>query len=345
MSEAASICRLKGCPVRATGKCKREFDPVESCPDYGVFGDIAPDLTKITEGDAGSTQPKLVRLPSGDIMNLDEITQMLRTEQPRVVAFVGEQQAGKTTLLASIYHLYCKGPFAEYRFAGSQTLSAFARRHHLSLLSSGRTVPTTPRTSRDDPVGFLHLTLRPIQGGALLHLLLSDRSGEAFDAARTDTSLISELVEIRQASRVCFLLDGGRLLADDQRTGYIRRFKQMIRALYDNGALQQGQPIEILTTKIDKINKAPQAEKILQILIDYEQNLMRNFGALGLDIACHRICALPRSDYSLGYSGLEDALRRWAAPRPPADVRPIPVPDAIRQVDRLSARWFPVDMP
>ena len=334
MSEAASACRIPDCPVRATGKCKRDFDPVDSCPDFGPRDDVPSDLQAAAESPVEEAHPELVRLPSGDVLDLSDVQRLLRAEQPRIVALVGEQQAGKTTLLASIYHLYCKGPFAEQRFAGSRTLTAFAKRHHLALLSSGRTVPTTPRTSRDDPVGFLHLILRPLGGGPLQHVLLSDRSGEAFDAARTDTTLIKELVEIYQASRVCFLLDGARLLTDDQRAGYTRRFKQIIRALNDNGALRKGVPVEVLTTKIDKLLGSPHSERVIGILDDYEQGLIHDFGAMGIDISCYRICALPRTDYSIGYPGLEDAIRRWTAPRTPADVRPSPVPDAARQIDR-----------
>ena len=334
MSDAASVCRLPGCPVSATGKCKRNFDPVDSCPDFGPL-ETPSDVTVRAESPVEQTVRELIRLPSGDILGLSDLLGLLRAEHPRVIALVGEQEVGKTTLLASIYHIYCRGPFAERRFAGSRTLIAFEKRRHLTLLSSGRTVPTTPRTSRDDPVGFLHLMLKPLEGGSLQHVLISDGSGEAFDAARIDTALIKELVEIRQANRICFLLDGARFLADDQRAGYARRFKQMIRALHDNGVLREGAAVEILTTKIDKLMKPPHSERVIGILADYERNLVRDFGTLGLNISCYRICALPRADYAVGYSGLEDAIRRWTAPLPLPDVRPPPLPDATRQIDRL----------
>lgn len=340
MSETASVCRIPDCPVRATGKCKNRFDPVDGCPDFGPRDDASVEVAPVPESPEAPLQSELVQVPSGDVMHLPDVAALMRSEHPRIVALVGEQQAGKTTLLASIYQQFCKGPFAGHYFAGSRTLTAFARRHHMSLLNSGRTVPTTPRTSRDDPVGFLHLTLRPTRGGALQHVLLSDRSGEAFEAARTDTTLVDELLEVRQASRVCFLLDGARFLSDDQRAGYMRRFKQMIRALHDNGALRASVPIEILTTKIDKIGNAPESERVLAILTDYETTLLRDFSTMGIDIAGFRICALPRADYSLGYPGLEDALGRWIAPRPPSDVRLMAAPDAVRQLDRLSARRF-----
>jgi hypothetical protein len=341
MSASVAPCRLADCPVGATGKCKRNFDPVDSCPDFGP-GDSQVELSESEERIVEQTVPDLHRFPSSDVMYVSDLVELLRAERPRIVALVGEQKAGKTTLLASLYQHYCRGPFADHRFAGSRTLTAFAKRHHLSLLSSSRTVPTTPRTSRDDPVSFFHLMLKPLGPHALQHLVISDRSGEAFDAARVDTSLISELHEVRQAGRVCFLLDGARLMADDQRAGYTRRFKQMIRALNDNGALRDGAPVEILTTKVDKLLGSPNSRKVLSMLADYEQGLLRDFGASGVEVSCHRICALPRSDYSTGYVGLEDTVRRWMAPRVVPDVTPGPVPDAIRQIDRVSARWFPV---
>ena len=49
-------------------------------------------------------------------------------------------------------------------FAGSRTLVGFGKRHHLALLNSGRTDPTTPRTSRDEPVAFFHLALSAAVG-------------------------------------------------------------------------------------------------------------------------------------------------------------------------------------
>ena len=287
--------------------------------------------------------PELNLLPSSDVMYASDLADLLRAQRARIVALVGEQRAGKTTLLASLYQLYCRGPFADQRFAGSRTLTAFAKRAHLSLLSSGRAVPTTPRTSRNDPVGFFHLMLRPLSGGELQHLVISDRSGEAFEAARVDTSFVSELREVRQASRVCFLLDGERLLASDQRAGYTRRFKQMIRALSDNDALRSGVPVEVLTTKVDKLMVAPDSADLFARLAEYELGLVEDFGACAVKITCHQICALPRSDYSVGVVGLEEMIRRWIAPREVPDITPGPVPDAVRHIDRISARWFPVD--
>src|SRR6202035_3933520 len=98
-------------------------------------------------------------------------------------------KAGKTTLLASIYAMFLKGPFAGMTFAGSATLVGFAKRHRLALLNSGRIVPTTPRTSRDDPPSFFHLALSK-DGAAPVNLIIADRSGEAYGDARISTDLI-----------------------------------------------------------------------------------------------------------------------------------------------------------
>ena len=87
-------------------------------------------------------------------MHLQDLVDFVRTTVVRTVALIGEARAGKTTLLASIYAMYCKGPFAGKEFVSSTTLVGFAKRHHLALLNSGRAHPTTPHTSRDEPVAF-----------------------------------------------------------------------------------------------------------------------------------------------------------------------------------------------
>ena len=133
---------------------------------------------------------------------------------------------------------------------GVRTLVGFAKRHALALLNSGRTEPIIWRTSRDDPVAFFHLALaRGCRD--VVDLIISDRSGEAYGAARIDTDLIQKLPELQQADRACFLMDGAKIASNEQRPAYARQFKQMIHALHDNGALANVKAIEVLATKFD----------------------------------------------------------------------------------------------
>jgi double-GTPase-like protein len=247
-----------------------------------------------------------------------------------------KHKAGKTTLIAALYASFCKGPFANLQFVGSRTLVGFAKRHHLALLNSQRDSPTTPRTSRNDPVAFFHLALTHRIGSRPLHLVMSDRSGEAYADARADTSLIGGLEELKLAERACFMLDGARLAAVDQRSGYSRQFKQMIHAFLDNNALANVSAIEVLATKTDVIQIRRDVADQSKYLDEYGQQIVDEFRREGVEIGFHRICALPKSDKKVGYLGLEDVMTRWLAPIPFPRADQPAVVDATRQIDRLS---------
>jgi hypothetical protein len=283
-----------------------------------------------------------VRIVSGDVMHLDDVAVFSRERAIRTVALVGEHKAGKTTLLSAIYEMYCKGPFAGATFAGSRTLVGFAKRHHLALLSSQRTSPTVPRTSRNDPPSFFHLALA-VNSGAIVDLVLSDRSGEAYSFARTATELIPSLSELALAQRICFILDGARIASVEQRTSYTRKFKQMIHALNDNGALAHRPIVEILSTKFDITTTRTDAEHQLNFLTEYERQIIEEFARRDLAVECFRVCALPKRDQTVGFVGLDETVRRWTAPPPLPSILPDALPALPRQIDRMLAKTEPLE--
>jgi GTP-binding protein EngB required for normal cell division len=269
-------------------------------------------------------------------MLMEDLWPFMQRRQVSTVALIGEQRAGKTTLLSSIYQQFCRGRFAGLSFAGSETLVGFAKRHHLALLSSGRADATVPRTSRNDPVSFFHLCLQR-QAGDLVDLILSDRSGEAYGAARTDTSLIPGLIELPLANRACFLLDGAKLASKDDRPAYSRHFKQLIHALHDNGALKHVATVEVLATKFDVTNSQADVAQQTDYLDKYEKQLISEFADAGLQIQTHRICALPKADHKVGFKGLDQLIQRWTEKAMPPTLTPRAIGDTPRQVDRLLA--------
>jgi hypothetical protein len=277
-------------------------------------------------------------------MHLDDLAVFARQRKIRTVALVGEYRAGKTTLLASIYEMYCKGPFADMAFAGSRTLVGFAKRHHLALLNSQRTSPTVPRTSRSDPPAFFHLALAA-RSGVIVDLVMSDRSGEAYGFARTATGVIPSLSELALAERICFILDGARIASIEQRTAYTRRFKQMIHALNDNGALGHRPMLEVLSTKFDITTTRSDAQDQLKYLADYEHQIVEEFARRGLKVECFRVCALPKRDHAVGFIGLDETVRRWTAPVQLPSVLPDCLADTPRQIDRLLAKTEPLAQP
>ena len=264
------------------------------------------------------------------------ISALSRRRRLRTVALVGEEKVGKTTLLASIYAMFCKGPFADLTFAGSETLLAFAKLQAFAMLSSGRSSPTVPRTSRRDPVAFFHLALARTRGD-VVDLVIADRSGETYAAARTSTDLIPTLDELRPGRSG--LLPARRRTArvEGRRTAYTRNFRQMINALHDNGALARAKAVEILSTKFD-ITRRSDDEETSRFLNDYQARIVSDFKTKGLDISSHQICALPKADRSVGIVGLDDMIRRWTAPEPLPDVTPRPIHGAPRQIDRLLSK-------
>ena len=157
MSDSEKFCQIAECLVATTGECQFGHDPVERCPNY-ARRDIVPDEADVVS-DSSTDKVSPVEICSGDVMHLQDLANFVRTTAVHTVALIGEAQAGKTTFLASIYAMYCKGPFAGKEFVSSTTLVGFAKRHHLALLNSGRAHPTTPHTSRDEPVAFFHLAL------------------------------------------------------------------------------------------------------------------------------------------------------------------------------------------
>jgi hypothetical protein len=112
----------------------------------------------------------------------------------------------------------------------------------------------------------------------------------------------------------------------------------MIHAFRDNGALANACAIEVLATKADVTRTRIDAPEQSKFLDDYERQIVDEFEKDGAAVGFHRICALPKSDVTVGYIGLEDVVTRWTAPDPLPDTIQPPVAGAIRQFDRLLSR-------
>ena len=121
------------------------------------MGNRTADAGRAPDGQTGSV--KLLDLPHGNGLSAAETVAITRRALTSVVLFAGTAGCGKTTLLASLYLLFQRGPFAGYNFAGSDTLVGFEERVSLARTASGRDAPTTPRTRVSE---YLHLRVRHI---------------------------------------------------------------------------------------------------------------------------------------------------------------------------------------
>ncbi|SMF60632.1 hypothetical protein SAMN02982989_1092 [Xaviernesmea oryzae] len=279
-----------------------------------------------------------LRLRSNDAISPETVSEFRGNVRTRTVVLVGEQKAGKTTLLASLFGQFCNGPVGRFTFADSRTLLAFSERRHRALRKSQRKSPSAPRTSRGAPVHFFHLCVAD-NAGERFNILISDRSGEAFDAARRNTDLLSRLEELAMADFVCFLLDAGKLTNKERRAGYKRKFRETIKALNDNGVLPTTAKVEILVTKLDKLQRAGVDPEVLEEVRRYEADLRGEFAGKVASFEVYEVCALPRANFATGVVGLSEMIDRWCLPDAGVDPRPVPVEDAARHLDRLVGVW------
>lgn len=305
-------------------------------PETDTQAEILEDDDSLDPGEEFETPVEAtgLRLRPNEAITQEEVSDFRGQVRTKTVVLVGEQKAGKTTLLASLFGQFCEGPVGHYTFAESRTLLAFAERRHLALEKSRRTSPSAPRTSRADPVHFFHLGVAD-KLGKRFNILISDRSGEAFDAARKNTQLLSKLDELQMADFVCFLLDAGKLTNIETRAGYKRKFRETIRALNDNGVIPSGAKIEVLVTKLDKLQRKGVDADALEEVARYEADLRSEFVDKVTSFGIYQVCALPRANFATGVVGLSEMIERWCSPELPVDTRPSLVANAARYIDRL----------
>jgi hypothetical protein len=340
MNAAPVLCQRPGCQVAQKGTCDLGHDPVELCSNFGKAPELPPESAGGDERLASErAAPSAVKIATGETMEWEDLEAFSRSHRIRTISVIGEPRSGKTTLIAAIYASLCRGPVGDHDFVGSRTLVGFARRHHMALLNSERKSPKTPRTSRNDPTAFFHLALRPRTGRGIAQLIVSDRSGEAYQAARQDTALVKEMREPQWADRACFVLNAAKLTNPERHAAYSRQFKQMIYALRDNGAFRDDIAVEVLATKIDTTKRPDRAPECAAMLDDYEAQVVEEFKSAGIEFGFHRVCALPKSHLKTGFLGLDETVARWTAPRPLPDIAQPAVRDASRQIDRLLTKW------
>lgn len=338
MTTAQAVCSNPDCRVVETGICAKKYPLPDACPDYA-----REDLEALDPGDEedlSSANVEIspdVQLSSNRLIPEQRVSAVRSRIRCQTIVLVGEQKSGKTTLLAALYGLLCKGEVGGRSFVESSTLYSFAERYHLALVSSNLEAPTTPRTSRADSVGFFHLRVRT--DDRLNDILISDRSGEAFEAASVVTDLLTNLIELAIADRVCFLLDAARLTAFETRSNYRRVFKQMIHALIDNDKIPSGATIEVLITKIDLLASSDDERDLETEVTLYEEELRREFAGCGYGFEIYRVCALPRANPDMGLVGVGEMLARWSPPPNDDDMSPGLVSDPERQFDLLTKIW------
>jgi hypothetical protein len=322
------ICANLDCRIAETGKCVEGIE-TGKCPH---FGHAPTDVSKADSENSETSEG--VRLPGADTLVVADAAGLLRAGDTRVIAIIGPSDAGKTSLIASLYDLFQEGPVSEIEYARSHTLHAFELACHDARAASRRNVPHINRTPRGE-VRFYHLDLGGGPAGTAITLVMADRAGEEYRGAADDASIVAAFPEVCRADSLTVLVDGERLLDAGARHNLRSEITMILQALVDGGAVQTGQRLALVLTKMDLIQASPNRERTEGDFADLRANIARLFGHAFPIIRAFKVAASPKSDAVQRGAGVPDLLTFWLQPAVPPPTSSPARPVFARAIARL----------
>ena len=270
-------------------------------------------------------------------MSLEEASVITVSGASRLIVLAGEGESGKTTVIASLYENFLKGPFCDLLFTGSLTLPGFEQRVFDARVDSGRELPHTPRTSLRAGFRVLHLGLVCQETRIHLNLLFGDLAGEWYRTCRESTADARQLSYLRRADRVCLLLNGEKLADSLARHGEVDDGEGTLRSLLEAKVLGSRSKIDVVCSKWDLVQGNDAACAFVTGAFD---RIRRAFGMEFAELNFDRIAARPLAvtpAVPFGF-GLADLVARWTSPDPRMARVEVPLP-AAQPYDREFTRF------
>ncbi|WP_034341894.1 TRAFAC clade GTPase domain-containing protein [Deinococcus misasensis] len=265
------VCKQKDCTFNTQGICLEGL-AITDCSFIVEedFDDTNDTGLSIEELENLSFDTEIVYdLHKGRAFSYDEVRNLLKTEDCKIIVFAGDAESGKTTLMASLNDAFQHGKFENFIFAGSLTLPAFEERCFNARISSKGGKPSTPRTRLTSTEIFLHLKIRDKEVSyPPVSLLLCDLSGELFINSISDLEHAKSLMIVEKANHFSLLLDGEKIMDKSQRHLLLSDTKDIIRVFFQIGYLKKETPIEFIITKWDliPIDKDPKIGEYIEFL-------------------------------------------------------------------------------
>ena len=293
----------------------------------------------------------VVSISSAEALTSSETLPIVAQSRARVVLVAGEQKSGKTTLIASIFLCFQRGPFADLRFEHSATLRGLERRSWLSRTASMGSAADTERT-RVGSRNYLHLKLKDLN--LVSHdLLFCDLSGEIFERVINSPASAAEIEELDRIDHLTLLIDGAKVRRLDQRQGAQRDARLLLRGLLDAGALSRSVPIEVVFTKIDLLTSGPMenesdvdptlfaSEDDSRSFIESIRNeIEREFKDRADTLRFFETVARDKDEIHKLGAGIDGLLQKWIGElRPPSPtLEPLGIISGGREIDKFSER-------
>ena len=303
-------CKQAACPVATEGRCLEGLEP-QKCPHFAEI--IVRENGGIVKDEPSELVPKTITLPTGLEIPLAEAGELLAAPHTRVIVIAGDNNAGKTTIVVSLFDRYCVGQFGGYLFAGSSSLVAIDRRAHTGYTRSENTVADTAHTAHSWDLLFLHLRLR--EEACLLptrDLLLSDIPGETCKRARDSASECAKLGVLCRADRLLLAIDGEKLSDARFRESCISDAINLFRRLAETNVLRPRTPVDFVVTKWDMIAARNSEESVRTAIDRMKSNVARLPVARDFILQWRETAARPESIERFQHChGMDDFPRVW----------------------------------
>ena len=306
---ASIICANPDCNIAVDGKCVEGIER-DKCPHFG-----RPPQAKES---ATVQKPAGIRLPAGIMLNDSEATALVRRKPSRVVAMIAPSEAGKTSLIASLYDLFQGGPIGSVVFRGSKTLRDFELVCHDARAASRRNKPHTERTKRGE-VKFFHIDVATDGDDGLLTLILADRAGEDYRTAIDDPQNAEAFFELSRCDVLALLIDGSRLRDSETRHNVKSDAQMLVQAMVEQRMVAQRPRLAIVLTKLDLVESAGHRDRVHADFDAIVTTIRRFYDGNFTEIETFKVAASPEDGSIMRGTGVSDLLSLWLKrPSPPS---------------------------
>lgn len=215
-----------------------------------IKGSLSPE-SSVTEAQSSFTKDTTTFL--GDAISNDREVNFIESQyKPEVTVLVGFPDYGKTSFVASLYHIAIStGKVGNWKCYDSDTLVGFERRLFLRRYCAEDIPAGTLRTVR----GEAHiLTLKLINDRVRKTILLSDHSGEDFSEYANNPEKIRNDELLHHCDRIIILIDCS-ILISKRNLSMKNQYENLLRGMKDAGVFNTKKELLVVFNKYDLIQE------------------------------------------------------------------------------------------